>query len=77
MPRKMFMLIGLVLIIALALSACAPAVTATTAPVQPTTKPADTQARSADGPGCRTRHHHLVAHLDRRGTQEPLAVDGR
>ena len=43
MPRKMFMLIGLVLIIALALSACAP-VTATTAPVKPTAKPVDTKA---------------------------------
>jgi raffinose/stachyose/melibiose transport system substrate-binding protein len=43
MPRKMFMLIGLVLIIALALSACAPAATATQA-AKPTAKPADTQA---------------------------------
>lgn len=42
MPRKMFVLIGLVLIIALALAACAPA-TPTTA-VVPTTKPADTKA---------------------------------
>jgi raffinose/stachyose/melibiose transport system substrate-binding protein len=42
MPRKMFMLVGLVLIIALALSACAPA-TATQA-VKPTAKPADTKA---------------------------------
>ncbi len=43
MPRKMFVLIGLVLIIALALSACAPAATVTKA-VVPTTKPADTKA---------------------------------
>jgi len=42
MPRKLFVLIGLVLIIALALAACAPA-TPTTA-VVPTTKPADTKA---------------------------------
>jgi raffinose/stachyose/melibiose transport system substrate-binding protein len=40
MPRKMLVLVGLVLIIAIALTGCAPTATA----VAPTTKPADTKA---------------------------------
>jgi hypothetical protein len=42
MPRKLFLLISLVLVVAFALVGCGTATPATTAPVKDTPKPADT-----------------------------------
>jgi len=74
MPRKMLVLIGLVLIAALAMTACGTATTATTAPDKPTAKPVDqpTVEPTKEGP-VTIRWWHITTQEDQKAVWQKLA----